>query len=38
MVTRIIVNRSLNRGGGLSRGGKRGSVGGDGASIKLCGY
>ena len=38
MAVRIIINRSLNRGGGLSREGKCGSVGRDSISIKLCGY
>ena len=38
MVVRIIINRSLNGGGGLSGRGKCGSVGGDSISIKLCGY
>ena len=31
------INRSLNRGGGLSRK-RRGGVGRDGARTKLCGY
>ena len=34
---RTTISRSLNSGGGLS-GGKRSSVGGDSARIKLCGY
>jgi len=34
----ITTSKSLNGGGGLSGGGKRGSAGGDSASIKLCGY
>jgi hypothetical protein len=35
---RITISGSLNRGGGLSRGGKRSGAGGDGASMKLYGY
>ena len=34
----ITINKSLNRGGGLSKKGKCSSVGGDSISIKLCGY
>ena len=32
------VSKSLNGGGGLSKGGKWGGMGGDSASMKLCGY
>jgi len=35
---RITTSRSLNKGGGLSKGGKRSSMGGNSASTKLCGY
>ena len=37
MAVYTAISRSLNRGGGLSRG-RRSSVGGDSARIKLCGY
>ncbi len=33
----ITMSKSLNGGGGLS-GGRRGGMGRDGASMKLCGY
>jgi len=35
---RITINKSLNKGGGLNKGGKHSSAGGDSVSIKLCGY
>jgi len=35
---RITTNKSLNWGGGLSEKKKRGSIGGDNISTKLCGY
>jgi len=38
MAMRITINRSFNRGGGLSRGERRSSTGGDSVSIKLYGY
>jgi len=38
MAVCIIISRSLNRGGGLSREGKCNSVGRDSVSIKLYGY
>jgi len=38
MAVRITISKSFNGGGGLSRGGKRSSVGGDSASTKLYRY
>jgi len=38
MAMRITINRSLNRGEGFSKGGKRSSAGGDSVSIKLYRY